>query len=582
MVILTVVITSTISNMIGLVFIKDSLLSMIISILSIIPIVVFLFKVRMLYIKGIFTSNNLARTGLAISPLQIPMVIFTGTFSFHVLHLVDNFFSNLVAIISSNEFKCFILKITAFLLTSLSRFSPLKSLYGIGKSLYYYVDNLIIGKAYKPKVTYHMFNSIEVSSPVEALNNSKTKHWKFIKGIPKIPTKDYTIIPSTYKDPLINIVSNNSVKNTLYETSKMISLPLNKDIYLKEPNLILESYKGELYTGEYVIKPFNYAYEINVKGNYNNSFENLYKYSNILSKPDRDNRELLNLTAPGLLGQDLIVNAQYGFSYGDDFNSVANIAESSSNQAGLGTGDLNLYSTNPVDMKASEILASMDGDYLVLTFDVNELKTKKSSFLLKICTQGKKVLSNHFNLKGELAKVEYFTFEDVIFKEGGFKGIGELIINNFENCIPNNNIAKVRLFSDDFILEVKNSASVIYNKIGGLLEDILNIFNNNNPGKKSVRLGEDAFKFIAYNYSSELHAWLVNPEKSEMINSNPDTFKTVPLSKYGDYFIHYNDIIEIHNKIYKCTMENVNADTISLNKTGFLPIKKKTRSWTFS
>ena len=224
MVILTVVITSIISNMIGLVFIKDSLLSMIISILSRIPIVVFLFKVPMLYINGVFTNNKLSRIYLAISPLHIPMVIFTGTFSLHVLPLIENMFGELVEFISSNEFKCFILKITAFFLTSLSIISPLKSLHGIGKSLYYYVDNLIIGNAYKPKIRYPMLNSIEVTSPVEALNNSKTKHWKFIKAIPKIPTKDYTIIPNTYKDRLINIVSNNSVKNTLYETSKMISL----------------------------------------------------------------------------------------------------------------------------------------------------------------------------------------------------------------------------------------------------------------------------------------------------------------------------------------------------------------------
>lgn len=338
---------------------------MIISILSRIPIVVFLFKVPMLYINGLFTNNKLSRTYLAISPLQIPMVIFTGTFSLHVLPLIENMFGELVEFISSNEFKCFILKITAFLLTSLCRISPLKPIYGIGKSLYYYVDNLIIGKAYKPKVRYPMLNYIEVVSQIEALNNSKTKHWKFIKGIPKIPTKDYTILPNTYKDRLINIVSNNSVKNTLYETSKMISLPLNMNISLKEPNLILESYKGELYTAEYEIKPFNYDYEINVKGNYNNYSENLYKYSNILSKPHRDNRELLNLTAPGLLGQDFIVNAQYGFSYGDDFNPVANIAESSSVKAGLGTGNLNVYSANPAHMKPSEILASMHEDYLV-------------------------------------------------------------------------------------------------------------------------------------------------------------------------------------------------------------------------
>ena len=90
MLILTVVITSTISNMIGLVFIKDSLLSMIISILSRIPIVVFLFKVPVLYINGIFTSNKLSRTSLAISPLQIPMFIPTETFSLHVLPLIEN------------------------------------------------------------------------------------------------------------------------------------------------------------------------------------------------------------------------------------------------------------------------------------------------------------------------------------------------------------------------------------------------------------------------------------------------------------------------------------------------------------
>lgn len=95
------------------------------------------------------------------------------------------------------------------------------------------------------------------------------------------------------------------------------------------------------------------------------------------------------------------------------------------------------------------------------------------------------MLSNPFNLKGELAKVESFTFEDVTMKEGGAKSIGELIIKNFDNCIPNNNIAKVKLFSDDFILEVKNSASVIYNKIGGLLEDIKYLFNDSdNPRKK--------------------------------------------------------------------------------------------------
>ena len=176
MVILTVVITSIISNMIGLVFIKDSLLSMIISILSRIPIVVFLFKVPMLYINGVFTNNKLSRIYLAISPLHIPMVIFTGTFSLHVLPLIENMFGELVEFISSNEFKCFILKITAFFLTSLSIISPLKSLHGIGKSLYYYVDNLIIGNAYKPKIRYPMLNYMEVSSPVEALNNSKTKH----------------------------------------------------------------------------------------------------------------------------------------------------------------------------------------------------------------------------------------------------------------------------------------------------------------------------------------------------------------------------------------------------------------------
>ena len=111
-----------------------------------------------------------------MSPLQIPVVMLTGIFSFHVLPLIENMFGELVEFISSNEFKCFILKITAFLLTCISRISPLKSLHGIGKSLYYYVDNLIIGNAYKPNVTYHMFNHIEVTSPVEALNNSKTKH----------------------------------------------------------------------------------------------------------------------------------------------------------------------------------------------------------------------------------------------------------------------------------------------------------------------------------------------------------------------------------------------------------------------
>jgi hypothetical protein len=286
----------------------------------------------------------------------------------------------------------------------------------------------------------------------------------------------------------------------------MISLPLNMNISLKEPNLILESYKEELYTAEYEIKPFNYDYEINAKGNYNYSFEKLFKNNYVFSKPYRDNRELLNLTAPGLLGQDLIVNAQYGFTYGDDFNPGANIAESSSDQAGLGTGDLNLYSTNPVDMKPSEILASMHGDYLVLTFDINELKTKESSYLLKICTEGKKVLSNHFNLKGELDKVETFAFEDVIMKEGGAKSIGELIIKNFKHCILNKNIAKVRLLSDDFILEVKNSASVIYNKIGGLLEDIIDLYNNENPELKSIKIGDHAFRHIANNYSRELHA----------------------------------------------------------------------------
>ena len=56
-----------------------------------------------------------------------------------------------------------------------------------------------------------------------------------------------------------------------------------------------------------------------------------------------------------------------------------------------------------------------------------------------------------------------------------------------------------------------------------------------------------------------------------MINSNPYAFKPVPFSQYGDYFTHYNDIVEIHNKIFK-KYEKFRLGRISINKTGFLPI----------
>jgi hypothetical protein len=60
-----------------------------------------------------------------------------------------------------------------------------------------------------------------------------------------------------------------------------------------------------------------------------------------------------------------------------------------------------------------------------------------------------------------------------------------------------------------------------------------------------------------------------------MINSNPDAFKTVPVSLYGDYFTHYNDIVEIHNKIFKYDIEKIRVDRISIKKPGLLPILKK-------
>jgi hypothetical protein len=47
---------------------------------------------------------------------------------------------------------------------------------------------------------------------------------------------------------------------------------------------------------------------------------------------------------------------------------------------------------------------------------------------------------------------------------------------------------------------------------------------------------------------------------------------------YGHYFIHYNDIIEIHGKIFKCTEEKDNEHRISINKRGFLPILKSIRT----